>query len=170
MASKLQPRERMVLIVGAIGVVVIAAYGISQGPYQKYVQSKEQVVDARERLKQAQLIQLSVQREREKQKDILAKLGSASDFNLWNEIDKAVKDLKLGARCSMRSNRAGSRGQQGTSVDVTLTGVSNQELVELLHRVYDTGKLVLLSEMQYLKPSADKKGLDCRMTFVAPQA
>ena len=170
MATKLQPRERMVLIFGAIGVVVIAAYGISQGPYQKYVRSKEDVVDARERLKLAQAIQLNVQREQVKQKEILAKLGSASDFNLWNEIDKAVKDLKLGTRCAMRSNRAGSRGQEGTSVDVTLNGVSNQELVELLHRVYDTGKIVLLREMQFLKPSADKKGLDCRMTFVAPQA
>ena len=170
MATKLQPGERMVLIFGAIGVVAIAAYGISQGPYQKYVRSKEDVVDARERLKLAQAIRLNVQREQVKQKEILAKLGSASDFNLWNEIDKAVKDLKLGTRCAMRSNRAGSRGQEGTSVDVTLNGVSNQELVELLHRVYDTGKIVLLREMQFLKPSADKKGLDCRMTFVAPQA
>ncbi|MCC6797651.1 MAG: hypothetical protein IT366_21235 [Candidatus Hydrogenedentes bacterium] len=170
MATKLQPRERMVLIIGAIGVFAIAAYGISQGPYQTYVQSKEKLADARENLRLAKAIQLNVQREQEKQKEILNRLGSASDFNLWNEIDKAVKDLKLGARCSMRSNRAGSRGQQGTSVDVTLTGVSNQELVELLHRIYDTGKLVLLSEMQHLKPSPDKKGLDCRMTFIAPQA
>lgn len=170
MAGRLQPRERMVLLLGGIGVVVIAAYGISQGPYQKYVRSKEDVLDARERLKLAQIIQQSVQREQEKQKEFLTKLGSASDFNLWNEIDKAVKDLKLGTRCSMRSNRAGSRGQDGTSVDVTLDGVSNQELVELLHRIYDTGKIVLLREMQSLKPTADKKGLYCRMTFVAPQA
>ena len=63
-----------------------------------------------------------------------------------------------------------ARGQESSSDEVTLNGVSNKELVDLLHRVYDTRYIVFLSQLQYLKPSADKKSLDCRMTFVAPQA
>ena len=169
--AKLQPRERMVLLIGAIGVVVIGAYGISQGPYQTYVQSKEQVQQARERLKVARIVQASVERDRKKQAAILEKLQKAGKFNLWTEVDTAVKDLKLGTRCAMRSNRGSSRsGTESTSIDVTLSGVSSKELVDLLHRVYDTGYIVLLSQMRYLKPSLDKKSLDCQMTFEAPQA
>jgi len=168
---KLQPRERMVLALGAIGVVLIGGYGISQGPYQAYVRSNDQVAQARERLTLAQIAQASVQRERDKQKELAAKLPEAGKLNLWTEVDKAVKDLKLGKRCSMRSNRGmSSQKQESSSVEVTLNGVSTRELVDLVHRVYDTGYFVYLSQLMYLRPSNDQKGLDCRMTFVAPQA
>ncbi len=168
--TKLQPRERMVLILGAIGVVVIGGYGVSQGPYQAYVRSKEQLQQTRERYKQAQVIKATVEQERAKQKQIIDNISKPGSFNLFTEVQKAVNDLKLGTRCAMRSNRGMSaRGQESSSVEVTLNGVSNKELVDLLHRVYDSGYIVFLSQLTYLKPSADKKGLDCRMTFVAPQ-
>ena len=168
---KLQPRERMVVIVGVIGVIVIGGYGVSQGPYQTYVRSNDQLQQAKERFKLAQAIQATVQKERTKQQQILAKLPKPGGFNLFTEVEKAVKDLKLGPRCAMNNKRGmAARGQESSSVDVTLNGVSNKELVDLLHRVYDSRYIVFLSQLQYLKPSTDKKSLDCRMTFVAPQA
>ncbi|MBM3289435.1 MAG: hypothetical protein FJY92_04720 [Candidatus Hydrogenedentes bacterium] len=168
---KLQPRERLVLMLGAVGVVLIGGYGISQGPYQAYARSNNEVAQARERLTSARITQATVQRDREKQAEVKKKLPQAGKFNLWSEVDKAVKDLKLGKRCSMRSNRGMStQGQESSSVEVTLNGVSSQELVDLVHRVYDTGYFVYLSQLMYLRPSNDQKGLDCRMTFVAPQA
>lgn len=161
----------MVLVLGAIGVAVIGAYGISQGPYQAYKKSIEQVAQARERLNLAKILQATVERDRKKQEAVQARIAKAGQFNLFTEVDKAVKDLKLGARCSMRSNRGSSTpGQESSSVEITLNGVSNQELVDLLHRVYDTGRFVYLSQMLYLRPSQDAKSLDCRLTFVAPQA
>lgn len=168
---KLQPRERMVLIIGTIGVVLIGAYGISQGPYQKYKQSIDQVEQARERLKLATILRASVERDREKQKQVMEKIAKAGQFNLFSEVDKAVKDLKLGTRCSMRSTRGvSSRDVSSSAVEITLNGVSSKELVDLLHRVYDTGRFVYLSQLLYLRPTQDQKSLDCRMTFVAPQA
>jgi hypothetical protein len=168
---KLQPRERMVVIIGVIGVIVIGGYGVAQGPYQTYVRSNDQLQQAKERFKLAQAIQATVQKERAKQQQILAKLPKAGGFNLFTEVEKAVKDLKLGPRCAMNNKRGmAARGQESSSVEVTLNGVSNKELVDLLHRVYDTRYIVFLSQLKYLKPSADKKSLDCQMTFVAPQA
>lgn len=169
--AKLNPRERMVLMLGAVGVVLIGGYGISQGPYQAYLRSGEQVQMARQRLLDAQILQATVERDKAKELEIRQKLPKAGGFDLWTEIDKAVKDLKLDKRCIMQSNRgAAARGQESTSVTITLNGVSTKELVDLLHRVYDTGYFVFASQVQSLGPSPDKKGLNCRVTFVSPRA
>lgn len=168
---KLQPRERTVLVLGGMVAVIICAYGVMQGPYQAYIKSNEQIAQARERLKLAQVTQATVLKDRQRQDELKRKLPQAGKFNLFSEVDKAVKDLKLGKRCSMRSNRGASTpGQESTSVEITLNGVSSKELVDLVHRVYDTGYFVYLSQLLYLRPSQNQKSLDCRMTFIAPQA
>lgn len=169
---KLQPRERMVLTVGAVAVVAIGLFWLIDGPYQAYADSKVRVVEARQRLLDAQIKQAEVTKANERDRQIRQKLGQhGAGFDLWTEIDKAVKDLKLNTRTQMRSVRGmSSRGENNAAVEVTMNGVSTQELVNFLHRVYDTDYIVLLSQLTYLKPSVDKKGLDCRMTLVAPRA
>jgi type II secretory pathway component PulM len=169
-APKIQPRERMVLIIGGVAVAAMALWWAFDGPYQAYVTSGNQLVEARQRLMDAQIKQAEVIKSENRRKEILATLGQGG-FDLWSQIDKAAKDLNLGSRCAIRTGRAlSTRGDSSTSVEVTLTGVSNQELVDLLHRVYDTGSVVVMSQLNHLKPSIDKKGLDCRMTLVAPRA
>ncbi len=168
--TKLQPRERMVLYAGGFAVAAMAIWWLIDGPYQKYVDSGTQLAAARERLLDAQIKQAEVRKTDERRKQILSSLGQGN-FDLWSQVDKAAKDLKLGTRCTIKTGRGmTARGDKSSSVEVTLTGVSNQELVDLLHRVYDTGSVLVLSQMNHLKPSADKKGLDCRMTLVAPRA
>ncbi|HRI87459.1 MAG TPA: type II secretion system protein GspM [Candidatus Hydrogenedentes bacterium] len=168
--SKLQPRERMVLIGGAVAVVLMGVWWLFEGPYQAYLDSGAQIVEARQRLLDAKIKQAEVRKAEARQKAILANIGQGN-FDLWSQVDKAAKDLKLGTQCSIRSGRGmTARGDNSTSVEVTLTNVTSQELVDLLHRIYDTGSIVMLSQLNHLKPSMDKKGLDCRMTLVAPRA
>ncbi|MDZ4859484.1 MAG: type II secretion system protein GspM [Candidatus Hydrogenedentes bacterium] len=169
-ASRLQPRERNVLILGAFAVGAMVVWWAFDGPYQAYLNSGIQLSEARQRLMDAQIKQAEVVKTENRRKEILATLGQGS-FDLWSQVDKAAKDLKLGVRCAIRTGRGmTAQGDNSTSVEVTLTNVSNQELVDLLHRVYDTGSVVVLSQLNHLKPSVDKKGLDCRMTLVAPRA
>ena len=144
----------------------------ADGPYQTYLNSGIQLREARQRLTDAQIIQAEMTKTRLKEQEIsksLASRGSGSD--LWTQVDKAVKDLKLGNRCSLRTPAAAARkGENFAAVELSLTGVSAQELVDLLHRIYDTGYVVILDKLDHLKPSQDKKGLDCRMQLVAPRA
>lgn len=167
----LEPRERIVVIAGAVALAAILLYWGLEGPYEAYKNSAAQVKASRLRLQQAQLWQAEIEDARRKEGEILALLqAQRGGFDLWTHVDRAVKDSQLQGRAEVQSHRSGvSAGSNMSAVELTLTGVSTKELVDLLHRIYDNESFVVLQQLEQLKLSSSGQGLDCRMVLVSPR-
>ena len=168
---RLQGRERLVVMVGGIALVSILIYWAFQGPYDAYKNSKTQVMASRTRLQQAMVWQAEIDEARRKEGAILRLMqSSVPGFDLWTHVDRAVRDSNLVGRAEVQSHRTGaSAASNMTAVDLNLNGISTQELVDLLHRIYDTESFVALQRLDQLKPSLKGQGLDCKIVFVAPK-
>ena len=169
---KLQSRERLVVMAGLGALVLIVAYWASQGPYDAYKNSANQVKQAQMRLQQVQIWQAEVDAARDKERKVRELLQATTGrFDLWTHVDRAVKETKLEGRAELQTDRAAaSPSSNMTAVRLTLKGVSTSELVDLLHRIYDNESFVALERLDELKVSAKGQGLDCRMLLVAPRA
>lgn len=168
---KLQPRERAVVIAGAIALVAIVLYWGFQGPYEAYKNSAAQVSAARTRLQQAMIWQAEIDNARARESEIVGLMNShARGFDLWTHVDRAVKDTELTGRAEVLSSRTGAApGSSLSAVDLTLKGVSTGELVSLLYRIYDGDAFVSVERLDELKAATSGQGLDCRMRLVAPK-
>jgi type II secretory pathway component PulM len=168
---KLQDRERRMLIGGGIAGAAILVFLFGEGPLQAYRESEQKLEQARTRLKQAQAIHDSVVRKREEAAVLREKLANTTGFDLLTFVNDIVRRGGLSARASIdNSGRATAGSADLASVRVTLKGVSLAELVDFLHEIYGSGRLVVLHNLDQLEPAADQKGLDCDMIFVAPRA
>jgi len=168
---KLQDREKRMLIGGAIAAVVIVVYLVGEGPLQVYGESEQKLKQARDRLKQATAIHDSVVRKRQEEAVLQASLAAKTEVDLLTFVNDIVREGGLATRANIDNNNRAVTGSSGlASVRVGLRGVSLTELVDFLHKIYASGNLVVLHNLDQLVPAADKKGLDCEMVFVAPRA
>lgn len=165
---KLEKRDRVVLTVGGIMVAVILAYLGVTGPLQEYENSKALVVQARQRLMQAQTIAREVQSVQQ-HRDSIAKLIAVRgpSYNLFTTINRAVQI----ANCSDRATTSSLPAEvsSASAVKLTLTGVSMEELVNVLYEIYSKDSLVVLHRLDHLRPALDGKGLQCDLVFITPR-
>ena len=88
-----------------------------------------------------------------------------ASFNFFTEVDRMVTDASLKARAQLNKTRVSSEAGPQELIELRLTGVSLDELADLLHRVYEKNSLIAVYQMNYLRPSHDGKGLECSITF-----
>ena len=168
---KLQEREKRMLVGGAIAAVVIVGYLVGEGPLRVYGESEQKLEQARDRLKQARAIHNSVVRKREEDAVLQQSMAGKPGFDLLTFVNGVVREGGLSTRANIDNNNRAVTGSSGlASVRVGLRGVSLAELVDFLHKIYGSGNLVVLHNLDQLVPAADKQGLDCEMVFVAPRA
>jgi Tfp pilus assembly protein PilN len=168
----LQPREKTVVGLGAAAVALMAVWWASQGPYQAYQASWTQLDAAKSRLLEAKVRVAEIEQARRKEKEVLDALAEQGPtFDLWTHVDRVIKEMNLGSRSDMRSRRGVTAADQNmTAIELSLTGLSTRELVDLLHRIYNNDYVIILDRLDHLKPSQAGKGLDCRMVLVSPRA
>ena len=58
-------------------------------------------------------------------------------------------------------------GAAFSEVTLTMRGVSIDELVNFLHKVYASSNLIAVPGVEYVRLARDNKGLECRLTFVS---
>ncbi len=170
--AKLQQREKVFLGVGGVALLLIAAYALGQGPLEKYRKSAVTLRNAKVNLQQAQLWNAEIETAQQKVKAAKDSIVRQGAFDLWTHIDGVVKALSLGSRADIQSKRgaASPTDSKVAAVELKLSGVNLQELVEVLHRLYANDYIILLDKLDHIKPAQDGKGLDCRITFVSPRA
>jgi hypothetical protein len=109
------------------------------------------------------------------QDELMARIQQRKpNFDLWSFMNKLLTEGKLNERAVLenfrpRTERRGE-SQDVAMVQLRLSGVSLKELVDLLHKVYASGDLVVMYKLEYLRPMADAKGLECNVTFLTPKA
>jgi hypothetical protein len=53
-------------------------------------------------------------------------------------------------------------------LQLKLNGISLQELIDFLHKIYTSKNLVVVYRVESLKPTPDNKGLDYNVVFMSP--
>lgn len=93
---------------------------------------------------------------------------------MWSFLNTALAETELRDRANLERVKARTRdkemAQYATMVELRLPGVTLEQLVKLLHRIYNSNNLVVLYKLDYLRPTSDNKGLECAATFLSPNA
>ncbi|MBI5093199.1 MAG: type II secretion system protein M [Candidatus Hydrogenedentes bacterium] len=166
----LQPRDRRVLAIGAIVLLVWGVYLGAQGPIKKYQLSKKNVTEARDRIKKLRTFEADIESDRSGQtafKTVAA--ARPRGFDLFVYL-KNLSDTDLKGRADLKVQSNATLGGAYSQVQLTMNGVAIDEVVNFLHKVYASKNLIAVPQVDYLRLTRDQKGLECRLTFVSPRA
>ena len=170
---QLQKRERIMVTVGVIAVVGALAYHITQGPLDAYQQVQQEYEEARFSLSQAALWRSEIVQARSSHDALTEHIEArGGNFNLLTFFNNTLSEHGLIERADFSNARPGVGGVPAgdfEGVQLHLSGVSMEELIDFLHTLYDSGNLIVLSDLRYLRPADDGQGLDTEMTFFCPQ-
>jgi hypothetical protein len=171
----MQKREKVVLAVGAVVVVIIIGQWLvsDRGPLKTYKQSVTQIQAARRRLVEARSIRDVSLARRQSSEALEQKLRARGAFGLYTHVDRALQAQNLksgeGARATLETQNTAVRSGAFEAVKLRLDGVSMEELLGLLVRIYSGDNLVVLDRLDELRPADDGRGLTCTMVLMAPR-
>lgn len=171
----MQKREKLVVLAGAVVVVIIVSQWLfsDRGPLNAYSQSIRQAQAARARLEDAQLIRDEALSRRQSREALEAKLRSRGAFGLYTHVDRALQAQNLkgsqGKRATLETQNTAVRSGAFEAVKLQLDGVSMEELLDLLLRIYSGNNLIALDRLDELRPADDGRGLVCSMVLIAPR-
>lgn len=166
---KLQPRERIAVIAGGIIVLFIILYTPLDKAWSAYEKSQTNLVAAKKRLADVKQWRTEIDAEREGHQAIDARIKARGPrFNLYTFASNGIRKHGLESKAQIENKRSIATGGRLSEVQITLTSVTMEEFVELLHDLYAANNLIILRKLDYLKVSRTGKGLDCRVSFLAP--
>lgn len=159
----------------AVALVVFMLLFIPTGPLRKFRGSQTEVDDLRQ---QRQLLRMSVEAERARlrsQEALRERLANRDPgFDLWSFLNTVLAETGLRDQANLDRveprTRDKNMAQYATMVELSLPGVTLEQLVKLLHRIYNSNNLVVLYKLDYLRPTSGNKGLECSATFLSPNA
>lgn len=165
----LQKRERNVVAIFSVLLVVFIIYMGAQGPLAKYRRSIKNLHDARARIKQMRIFETQIMNDRsghEALKKLVA--ARAPGFDLYEFLYK-LSESSFKDRARIQSQDSPLAGAFSV-VGLQMNGVSLQEVVDFLYKVYASKDLIIVPKVDYIRVAKDGKGLECQMTFAAPRA
>jgi type II secretory pathway component PulM len=165
----LQPREKRVLIIGGIAAVLILGYSLAQGPLDKYRNAAQGVRDARLRVEEARALRDTILEERAAAEAIRRQIQQQRSQDLMVLVNGTLTDMKLLAdnRGKYQSQQVFA-GEDQEQLKVTLTGVTLEEIVNFLHRVYSSPNIIVTHSAR-IHPNEAGKGLNCEVVLLAPR-
>ena len=166
--SKLKPREKVVVAVGTVVLLLIGITPLAQRGWSAYERSEALVEESRDRFQLAQEWQIAIEEERAGQKAIRDQLRRRPPrFDLYSFTNLALREEKLQERATLNTESLNNPALDGVLVE--LRGISMKQLVDFLHRLYDSGNLIVVQKVDHLRPANDGNGLDLRMTLMSPR-
>ena len=169
MKFNLDTREKIALGLGLLAslLAILLAVYVPTGPRKGYIESQQQLASIKTDL-ELQMAFKNEERDRlEKQKALMEKLEERSgDFSLFTYVDNLLTHTGLRGRAQLEQYRPRNASPHQPMVQLRLQGVATEELVSFLHRIYGGSNLVAVYKVDYLRPAANEKGLDCDITFV----
>ena len=153
-------------------ILTVAGVGSTflRGVFKTFADSRERAAEAGERLEQARDLQSAVLDQRSGQTAITDYIRKRPPrFNLYDFMNAKVRETKLDDRTNIEEKKLGPTTPLDR-VQITLSGVSMQEIVDFLHSVDMGNNLIVLQQLTYLREARDGKGLDCAATFISPKA
>lgn len=166
---QLNQRERLGVLLAALAVTVVLAWVLYMpaGPLKRYRESIQEVEDLKRNLMLARLAKLDEEQRVEAQKWIKKGIEERGvGFKLMTFLDEVARQRGLGGRAQLQ-NQSPPRGVDNVElVNISMEGVTLKELVDFLHAVYSSGKLIVVYNLNFLGPGPNDQGLECRVTFL----
>ena len=168
MSLQIDSKDRSWLAVCGLALFVVGlmAWWVPTGPRKQYLDSKAALAGAKEELELSQLLKLEEEMRVASERPILERLRTRpATFNFFTLIDQTLSEAKLKERAELNKVRVSNEDSPQELLELRLNGVTLEELVDFLHRVYEKQSLVAVYQMNYLRPGRDGKGLECNITF-----
>lgn len=172
MARRKLKRRELILI--AVGVLILLTAGLLPAANKfsrKYDRAREQLEQARVRLGQTRELRIAIEEERRGHNAVVERIKARDKrFDLYSFTNQCLRDLELHNRAALQSRGRMFSGGGLDGVQLTLRGVSMEEIVNVLHTLYDNSNLIALQRLNHLRVARDGEGLDCQMTLMAPKS
>lgn len=168
-ASDLDKRDRGTLFFAGLFVLLalfMAVY-VPASLGKRYKSAKGQLAQKQQELQLAQLDLLAEQDRVQSQEKLLAVLNARDPrFDLFSFVNGALKDTKLSDRAKLEiAPTTRNSSPNHPMVDLELTGVSLEELIELFYKVGGSNNLIAVHKMT-IEPAVRDRGLKCEVVFV----
>lgn len=169
-ANELDKRDKGTLLFAALFVLLalfMAVY-VPSTLGKRYRAAQGQLTQKQQELQLAQLELLAEQDRVQRQEKLLAVLNARDPrFDLFSFVNGAVKDAGLSTRAKLEIATPNRRtaSPNHPMVDLALTGVSLEELIELFYKVGGSKNLIAVQKMN-IEPAVKDRGLKCEITFV----
>ena len=171
--------ERAALMAGfgALGLVVFMIFFVflmPTGPLKKFRNTRNDLDDARKQFSLVKNAKDTEETRLRSQDEVMALLKERKpNFDLWSFMNTVLTETKLKERANLENfkpqSKKGTAIEDISMVQLKLSAVTLTEIVDLLHKIYDSKNLVVLYRLEYLRPSADNKGLECNVTLLSPK-
>jgi hypothetical protein len=164
----LDPRERAALALGglALALVVLLAVYIPMGPKARHALAEGRVAGLQSDLNLAALTRMEERARLDSQEQLRQKLEARPPtFDFFAFVNNTLGEVALTDRAELNDYRTRNSSPKQPMVDLRLSGVSLKELLDLLHRLYSSGNLIVLYKMDQLRPAPNGQGLDCQLTL-----
>ena len=138
---------------------------------KRYHGARQRVADKQQELQLAHLEKLEEEERVRSQEELLAILQARDPrFELFSFVNRIAGETGLSGRARLE-NREASRRPRGFPenhplVDLELSGVSLEELIDLLYKVRSSNNLVAVYKLE-IEPMLRDQGLHCDITFVS---
>jgi hypothetical protein len=163
---KFNQRERTFLTVCAAVVPIFILGMILPGPMRAYKASAQDASNARNALREANNLRALItdsQSTGDSFQDLIR--GQRSQASAGDLISNVLTDLDLAAKAQTVSGNSTLSKNGLDTVQLTLSGVSLTELIDLVHSLQTQNNLLILEKIRYMRPSNAGAGLDCVMVF-----
>jgi len=91
--------------------------------------------------------------------------GRPQNFELLTFIDRLLVDNNLKDRAQLAYFRGARASNEQPMVDLRLSNVGLQELIDFLHAMYNSNNLIAMYKLDSLRPANNRQGLDCTITL-----
>ena len=171
-ANELDKREKGTVMFAALFCVLalFMAYYVPNSWGKKYNAAKSQLAQKQQELQLVQVDKLAEEERVLSQQQLLTQLNArGSSFSLFPFINGMVSDAGLSERAKLGNDQSARNRKQWPRhpmVELELTGVSLDEVVELLYKIRSSDNLVTIYQME-MEPAVRDRGLRCEITFVS---
>ncbi len=173
MPQPLEPRDRVAILCASLVILLVVgrAFYLPAVPLKHYQKSQQALAQNQDQLRSLQQLKQEELARLESQDDFRKRLETRpKTFDLLGYTDELLRQTKLKDRAKLNTSRSRASTSIEPMAELEMTGVSLVEIVDFLHRIYGSGNLVAVYEIDHIRPAKDNKGLDLSLTLVTVKA
>lgn len=168
-ANDLDKRDKGTLLFAGLFLLLalfMAVY-VPMSLGKRYSAAKDQLEQKQQELQLARLDLLAEEDRVRRQEKLLAVLNARDPrFDLFSFVNGALKETKLNDRAKLEiAPTTRNSSPNHPMVELELTGVSLEEVIELFYKVGGSKNLIAVHKMA-IEPAVRNRGLKCEVTFV----
>lgn len=168
MKLKLDLREQLGLVAGlaAFTLVIMLLIYVPSGPMEDYTRTQSNLRQLRNELRLTRIMKAEEQDRLASQEKLMERLAARpTGFNFFSFVNSVLAQKGLTERAELENYRRPANSAKQPMVELTLDGVSLEELVDFLHALYSSKNLVVLYKLDHIEPAGNERGLSCRMVL-----